>query len=112
MRTRHDPSDVTDAKWASIEPHIPVRAGGRPRKTDPRDVVDAVFYISVPPSLLLKYPLSVSGRYRLHRKSFSRMCGSQRGAVLGWLRKGHSALFPSGFLPMKSELLIVTHTLK
>src|SRR5512147_1732962 len=46
MRTHHYPSDVTDAQWALIEPHIPpVRPGGRPRETDMRDVVDAVFYI-------------------------------------------------------------------
>jgi putative transposase len=45
MRLHHYPSDVTDAQWALIEPHIPVYPGGRPRKTDPRDVVDAVFYI-------------------------------------------------------------------
>ena len=46
MRTHHYPSDVTDTQWALIEPHIPpVHPGGRPRKTDMRDVVDAVFYI-------------------------------------------------------------------
>ncbi|HMB06695.1 MAG TPA: IS5 family transposase [Isosphaeraceae bacterium] len=46
MRTHHYPSAVTDAQWALIEPHIPpVRPGGRPRETDMRDVVDAVFYI-------------------------------------------------------------------
>ena len=45
MRTHHYPSDVTDAQWALIEPHIPVYRGGRPRKTDLRDVVDAIFYI-------------------------------------------------------------------
>ena len=46
MRTQHYPSDVTDEQWALIEPHIPaVHPGGRPRKTDMRDVVDAVFYI-------------------------------------------------------------------
>src|SRR3954468_1702018 len=45
MRTHHYPSDVTDAQWALIAPHIPVYPGGRPRKTDTRDVVDAVFYI-------------------------------------------------------------------
>ena len=39
------PSDVTDAQWALIEPHLPVYPGGRPRKTDLRDVVDAIFYI-------------------------------------------------------------------
>ena len=45
MSTQPYPSDVTDAQWAPIAPHIPVYPGGRPRKTDPRDVVDAVFYI-------------------------------------------------------------------
>src|SRR3954454_24178271 len=46
MRTHHSPSDITDAQWSLIEPHIPpVHPGGRPRKTDVRDVVDAVLYI-------------------------------------------------------------------
>src|SRR5271157_3507645 len=45
MRTYLYPSDVTDAQWALIEPHLPVHPGGRPRKTDLRDVVDAIFYI-------------------------------------------------------------------
>jgi transposase len=45
MRTHHYPSDVTDEQWDLIEPHIPVYPGGRPRKTDPRDVLDAVLYI-------------------------------------------------------------------
>jgi putative transposase len=45
MRTQSYPSDVTDAQWALIEPHIPVYPGGRPRKTDPRDVVDAILYV-------------------------------------------------------------------
>lgn len=45
MRTHHYPSDVTNAQWALIEPHIPVYPGGRPRKTDTRDVLDAVLYI-------------------------------------------------------------------
>src|SRR5213078_3879472 len=31
--------------WALVEPLIPVYPGGRPRKTDLRDVVDAVFYV-------------------------------------------------------------------
>jgi putative transposase len=45
MRTESYPSDVTDEQWALIEPHLPVYPGGRPRSTDLRDVVDAVFYI-------------------------------------------------------------------
>lgn len=45
MRTKSYPSDVTDAQWASIEPHIPVYPGGRPRETNLRDVIDAIFYV-------------------------------------------------------------------
>src|SRR4051812_50151751 len=45
MRPHHYPSDVTDAQCALIEPHIPVYPGGRPRKTDTRDVLDAILYI-------------------------------------------------------------------
>src|SRR5437764_1187803 len=45
MRTHTYPSDVTDEQWARIRDLIPVYPGGRPRKTDLRDVVDAVFYL-------------------------------------------------------------------
>src|ERR1044071_2583226 len=45
MRTQSYPSDITDAQWALIEPHLPVYPGGRTRKTDLRDVVDAIFYL-------------------------------------------------------------------
>lgn len=45
MRTQSYPSDVTDAQWKLIERLIPVYPGGRPRTTDLRDVVDAVFYV-------------------------------------------------------------------
>src|ERR1700756_5115451 len=45
MRTTTYPSDITDDQWALIKRLIPVYPGGRPRKTDPRDVVDAIFYL-------------------------------------------------------------------
>src|SRR3954463_5268957 len=46
MRTEHYPSDATDEQGPLIEPHLPAaRPGGRPRKTDMQDVVDAAFYI-------------------------------------------------------------------
>ena len=45
MRTQFYPSDVTDEQWPLIEPYIPVYPGGRPRKTNLRDVVDAIFYL-------------------------------------------------------------------
>ena len=45
MRMHHYPSDLTDAQWALIEPHIPPEpGGGRPRKTDLHDVYDAILY--------------------------------------------------------------------
>jgi putative transposase len=46
MRTQTYPSDLTDAQWALIEPHLPGSSGGRPRTTDLRDVVNAIFYLS------------------------------------------------------------------
>jgi putative transposase len=46
MRMHHYPSDVTEAQWALIEPHLPPEpGGGRPRETDMRDVLDALFYL-------------------------------------------------------------------
>ena len=46
MRTNSYPSDISDAQWRLIEPYLPAaRPGGRPRKTELREVVDAIFYI-------------------------------------------------------------------
>src|ERR1700722_4365981 len=45
MRTPSYPSDLSDAQWALVEPHLPVYPGGRPRKTDLRRVVNAIFYV-------------------------------------------------------------------
>src|SRR5437016_3183713 len=45
MRTQRYPSDLTDEQWALVEPLIPVYPGGRPRTTEMRDVVDAIFYV-------------------------------------------------------------------
>ena len=46
MRTNKYPSDLTDEQWAIIKPLLPASAGGgRPPKTDLRDVLDAVFYV-------------------------------------------------------------------
>ena len=46
MRTQRYPSDLTDEQWALIEPLIPGTAGGRPRRTPMRDVLDALFYVN------------------------------------------------------------------
>jgi putative transposase len=46
MRTRRYPSDLTDAQWALVAPHVPpAKSGGRPRKTDVRAVLDAIIYL-------------------------------------------------------------------
>jgi transposase len=40
------PSDLTDAEWALVEPHIPpARKGGRKRAADMREVVNAIMYV-------------------------------------------------------------------
>ena len=39
-------SDLSDAEWALLEPHLPGRrTTGRPRTTSPRAVVDAILYL-------------------------------------------------------------------
>jgi transposase len=40
------PSDLTDARWERLEPLIPAgKSGGRPRKTDMRAAMNAIFYL-------------------------------------------------------------------
>ncbi len=40
------PSDLSDARWAIIEPLIPVNAVGRPRAIAMREVLNAIFYLN------------------------------------------------------------------
>src|ERR1043166_899754 len=47
MERKRYPSDLTDDQWAILEPWIPAaRPGGRPRTTDMRAVVNAIFYLT------------------------------------------------------------------
>ena len=47
MKRKRYPSDLTDEQWAILEPWIPPpRPGGRPRNTDMREVVNAIFYLT------------------------------------------------------------------
>src|SRR5258708_8021335 len=40
------PSDLSDAQWERLEPLIPAASpGGRPRKTDMRAAMNAIFYL-------------------------------------------------------------------
>src|ERR1044071_3995643 len=45
MERKPYPSDLTDEQWAVLEPLIPpAYPGGRPRKTDVRELANALFY--------------------------------------------------------------------
>ena len=40
------PTDLSDAEWNYIEPHLPLPKGhGRPRLHDLREILDAIFYV-------------------------------------------------------------------
>jgi transposase len=44
-RRRSYPTDLTDSQWALIAPMVPDAApGGRPRKADKREIVEAILY--------------------------------------------------------------------
>ena len=46
MERKPYPSDLNDEEWAILEPHIPrAKPGGRPRSTDMREVMNAIFYV-------------------------------------------------------------------
>lgn len=47
MKRKSYPSDLTDEQWAILQPLIPpARPGGRPRKSDMREVVNALLYVT------------------------------------------------------------------
>jgi putative transposase len=46
MSRREYPSDISDEEWVILEPLIPpAKPGGRPRSTDIREVINAIFYL-------------------------------------------------------------------
>jgi len=45
MKRKAYPTDLTDKEWKLLEPLIPPpKPGGRPRRTDMREVMNAIFY--------------------------------------------------------------------
>jgi putative transposase len=47
MKHKPYPSDLSEEQWAILQPLIPLaRPGGRPRKTDMRRVLNALFYVT------------------------------------------------------------------
>lgn len=46
MPRQPSPSDLTDGQWSLLEPMLPpVKPGGRPRKHDLRDIMEAIRYV-------------------------------------------------------------------
>ena len=40
------PTDLTDAEWSQLEPHVPPpKLGGRPRLHPVREILNAMFYV-------------------------------------------------------------------
>ncbi len=47
MERKPYPSDLTDEQWKLVEPLLPsAKPGGRPRKTEPREIFNAVLYVN------------------------------------------------------------------
>jgi putative transposase len=47
MSRKPYPSDLTDAQWQLLQPLLPAaKPGGRPRQTDVREVLNALFYLN------------------------------------------------------------------
>ncbi len=46
MESRRYPTDLSDAEWTLLEPHLPVpKPRGHPRLHSPREILNAVFYV-------------------------------------------------------------------
>ena len=46
MASKRYPTDLSDAEWSLLEPHVPApHRRGRPRPHSPREILDAVFYV-------------------------------------------------------------------
>ena len=46
MDRKSYPSDLSDAEWELMAPHMPdAEPGGRPREADMREVLNAIFYV-------------------------------------------------------------------
>src|ERR1700758_5502072 len=79
-------SDMTDAEWALIEPHLPApKALGRPRIVPLRGVVDALLYLlrTACPWRLLPRDFPTARRYSVASTLGRRtVCGS--GSIFCW----------------------------
>jgi transposase len=87
------PSDLNDAEWAVVEKFIPpARRGGRPRRTDMREVFNAILYIAqggIPWSMLPKDFVPTS---------------TVRGYFYQWQRDGTLTLMNFALVQLAREL--------
>ena len=87
------PSDLNDAEWAVVEKFIPPpRRGGRPRRTDMREVFNAILYIAqggIPWSMLPKDFVPTS---------------TVRGYFYQWQRDGTLTLMNFALVQLAREL--------
>jgi len=61
------PSDLTDAEWAMVSPHIPpARSGGNKRTVDIRAVVDGLMYILSTGCQWRAIPKDLAARSTIH----------------------------------------------
>lgn len=48
MESRRYSTDLSDAEWTLLEPHLPVpKRRGRPKLHSPREILNAVFYVLI-----------------------------------------------------------------
>ena len=82
------PSDLTDAQWARLEPLIPpAKPGGRPRQTDMRAAMNAIFYLlrTGCPWLSPRDPFRRARRSTTFSASSSaKACGNGFGRSCSW----------------------------
>src|ERR687885_447070 len=68
------PTDLSDAEWKYIEPHLPAPNGhGRPRTHSPREILNAIFYL-----------LKCGCQWRLLPPDFPRRWPTVNHYFIGW----------------------------
>src|SRR5215203_2422169 len=91
------PTDLSDAEWNYIQPHLPAPKGhGRPRTHDLRKILDAVFYVLKSGCQWRLYRSGLLMSQRLHRLHPPRVSGElfeERGVFpVGCKRPGERLL--------------------
>ena len=87
MSTRFYDTDLTDAAWAWVAPVLPAaRPGGRPRTTNLRAVLNAIFY----------YLLRTGCQWRLLPREFPPY-GTVYHYFQAWQKSGYGSIYIASF---------------